>query len=145
MHDAPVCKNVQHTSSSLVPLCLLICANAGINGIRVVSFFTCMPWVMLQYHPASRISEVICRTAADPDSIRQDVLVTFRPLVRRCLATTATVASFCSHVGLRETVLLYATASAVNCRLVHVHVLRLSPFLSLTHTCELLVSHKNML
>lgn len=72
---------------------------------------------MLQCLPVSRISEVFYRTAADPDSIRQAVFVTCRPLVQRCLATSATVASFRLHVDLIESVLLHVTASAVNCQL----------------------------
>lgn len=131
-----MCKNVHHTSSNLVTVCYSL-QNAGIKRICVISFFTCMPWVMFQCLPVSRISEVFYRTAADPDSTRRAVFVRCRPLVQRCLATGATVASFRLHVDLMESVLLHVTASAVNCRLsccrVHVFIARarLSPFTSL--------------
>lgn len=61
---------------------------------------------MLQYLQVPRIPEAACKKAAEPDSVWQDVFGTSHPLVWHRLATTATVTSFCSHVDLREKILL---------------------------------------
>lgn len=125
---------VQHTSSSLVTGC----CSLQMQTLKESAWFP-----SLCARPKWHFS--IYQTAAYTDSIQQDVFVTCRPLVRRCLATAATVASFCLHVDLRESVPLYATASVINCRrtAARARVVFISLYF-IRPQCELPAGHKNM-